>query len=103
MHQHYQNRWTLQQERKSIVNLTEDKKILRQHTAPADNKEYSEATIFWYLFMKLIYEIIAFSLINTLSLYLGFILLGEVLIREQRSKEDAFLFHLESSFCSQDI
>ena len=53
--------------------------------------------------MKLIYEIIAFSLINTLSLYLGFILLGEVLIREQRSKEDAFLFHLESSFCSQDI
>ena len=53
--------------------------------------------------MKLIYEIIVFPLINTLSLYLVLNDLGEVLIRGQRSKAGAFLFHLESSFCSQDI
>ena len=28
--------------------LNRRQKILRQHTAPADNKEYSEATTFWY-------------------------------------------------------
>ena len=53
--------------------------------------------------MKLIYKIIVFPLINTLSLYLGLKPLDEVLITEQRSKERAFLFHLKSSFCSQDI
>ena len=53
--------------------------------------------------MKLIYEIILFPLINTPSLYLILNLLGEVLIRGQRSKEGTFLFHLKSSFYSQDI
>ena len=28
--------------------LNRRQNILRQHTAPDDNKEYSEATIFWY-------------------------------------------------------
>ena len=45
MHQYYQNKSTLQQEQKSIVNLTEDKKF---YIASADNKEYSVGTIFWY-------------------------------------------------------
>ena len=33
MFQHYQNKLTLQQEQKSMVNLTEDRKLFRQHTA----------------------------------------------------------------------
>ena len=37
--------------------------------------------------MKLIYEIIVFPLVSTLSLYLISNLFGEVLIREQRLKE----------------
>ena len=28
--------------------LNRKQKTLRQHKAPGDNKEYSEATIFWY-------------------------------------------------------
>ena len=37
--------------------------------------------------MKIIYEIIVFPLVSTLSLYLISNLFGEVLIREQRLKE----------------
>ena len=48
--------------------------------------------------MKLIYEIIIFPLINTLSLYLGFDLLGEVLIIGQRSKEGTFYFTSKALF-----
>ena len=48
--------------------------------------------------MKLIYEIIIFPLINTLSLYLGLDLLGEVLIIGQRSKEGAFYFTSKALF-----
>ena len=42
--------------------------------------------------MKLIYDIIVFSLMNTLSLYLISNLLGGVLIRRQRLKEDDAYF-----------
>ena len=42
--------------------------------------------------MKLIYDIIVFSLMNTLSLYVISNLLGEVLIRGQRLKEDGAYF-----------
>ena len=42
--------------------------------------------------MKLIYEITVFLLISTLSLYLISNLLGEVLIRGQRLKEDGAYF-----------
>ena len=44
MHQHYQNKLTLQQEQKSIVSLTEDR-ISWQHTASADKKEYFDGFI----------------------------------------------------------
>ena len=37
--------------------------MLRPHTASAEKREYSEGTIFWYQFIKLIYEIINFPLI----------------------------------------
>ena len=53
MHQHYQNKLALQQEQKSIINLTD----LRQHTASADKKEYFDGAFFQYLFTNLMYEI----------------------------------------------
>ena len=83
MHQHYQNKLALQQEQKSIINLTD----LRQHTASADKKEYFDGAIFQYLFTNLMYEITLFLLISTLSLYLISNFLGEVLIRGQHLKE----------------
>ena len=52
MHEYYQNKLTLHQEQKYIVNLTEDFlrlfKNLRQHTTSADKKEYFGGTIFRY-------------------------------------------------------
>ena len=48
MHEHCQNKFTLNQEQKSIVNFTGDRKFLRQHTPSADNKESSWGTSFWY-------------------------------------------------------
>ena len=63
--------------------------MLRQHTAPADEKEFFYVR---YYFMKLIYEITVFPLISTLSLYLISNLLGEVLIRGQRLKEEGAYF-----------
>ena len=76
----------LQQEQKSTVR----QKILRQHTASADKKEYFDSTIFgtnlWNQFTKL------FPLISTLSLYLIANLLGKVLNKGQRLKEGGAYF-----------
>ena len=72
--------------------LNRRQKILRQHTASADKKEYLDGTIFRYYFMKLIYEITVFPLIITLGLYLISKILGEVLIRGQRLGETGAYF-----------
>ena len=81
MHQHYQSNLTLQQEQKSIVNITEYSKFYNN--------------ILRYYFSALICEInlrnYLFFLISTLIFYLISNLLGEVLIRGQRKSIENIL------------